>query len=162
MALSKYRTLFISGLLFILVACSSQRDQAVVVGTCPVTQPNGTTPPGESYEPRYFGNGKLWTTLWPEGTVMIGKEGPGSINADGSLVMSFPWWRSQSVNGPLEVTAKQLDGNASLLMSEVTETVDEHGYQTSSLVFPNEGCWQITAAVGGTSLTIVVYIAVMH
>ena len=39
---------------------------------CPVTEPNGSLPPGETVAaPEYLGNGELWTVLWPDGKVMM-------------------------------------------------------------------------------------------
>ncbi len=148
-------------LAFILMACSEPHDQAAVVGSCPVTQPNGDTPLGEDQEPRFHGNGELWTALWPEGTVMIGSDGPGNIHEDGSLEMNFPWWRSPEVQGALEINGTKLDGNGEALQALVSGDPNDDGYQTSTLVFPSEGCWQITASAGNASLTIVTYVAVM-
>jgi hypothetical protein len=146
---------------FTLMACSEPPDQAAVVGSCPVTQPNGNTPPSEDFEPRRHGNGELWTALWPEGTVLIGSDGPGNIHEDGSLEINFPWWRGPDLQGALEVSGTKLDGQGETLQVKVIADPNEDGFQASTLVFPSEGCWQITATVGDASLTIVTYVAVM-
>ena len=50
---------------------------------CPVTEPNGSLPPGETVEsPEYLGNGELWTVLWPDGKVMMEQH---NQEADGSF-----------------------------------------------------------------------------
>ena len=55
---------------------------------CPVTQPNGSIPPGETGESgSYLGNGELWTGLWPDGKVYMLPE---NREADGSF--SMKWW----------------------------------------------------------------------
>ena len=39
---------------------------------CPVTKPNGSIPPGETMaDEGYLGNGKIWTSLWPEGKIIM-------------------------------------------------------------------------------------------
>jgi hypothetical protein len=68
---------------------------------CPVTKPNGSMPPasggvtiihgtampGERPDPHYYGNGKLWTVLWPGGTVLMT---PQHVLRNGWLEMKWP------------------------------------------------------------------------
>src|SRR5207247_8368004 len=65
---------------------------------CPVTSPNGLMPPGETRDELNFGNGRLWTVLWPGGLVLVP---PDDIGPDGSVGMKFPWWRGSGVHGHL-------------------------------------------------------------
>jgi hypothetical protein len=117
---------------------------------CPVTVANGNTPPGEQPSPDYYGNGALWTALWPEGKVLID---PSHVQPDGWLEMKFVWWRS--VFGPLTVEGRRLDADAPPLRAIIPEGYGNTGLQASSLLFSSEGCWQVAGRVGDAQLTFV-------
>lgn len=123
---------------------------------CPVTQPNGSTPPGERASPGHHGNGYLWTGLYPNGVVTFSRDGPGSINPDGSLVMKFGWWRGAS--GPLVIEGSRLDGEAPPLRAEIPDGYGPSGFQVTGLIFGSPGCWEVTGHVGDHSLTFVTYV----
>lgn len=132
-----------------LVGCSPGRQ-----AECAVTAPNGSLPPGEqAASADYLGNGKLWTVLWPDGQVVFEPGGPGEIRPDGSLAMKFPFWRGEGVIGELRITGERLDGKAPDMVGEITEGYGESGFQATALVFPEAGCWQVTASVGADTLT---------
>lgn len=120
---------------------------------CPTTIPNGRTPPGEHPSPNHHGNGALWTVLWPDGVVEFRPGGPGFILSDGSLSMKFPWWRG--VQGKLSIQGRRLDALAPPLRAEITNGYGDIGFQATSIIFPTEGCWEITGKVGDASLTFV-------
>jgi hypothetical protein len=120
---------------------------------CPVTVPNGSTPPGEQPSPDYHGNGQLWTGLWPEGKVIFEPGGPGTIYEDGSLGMKWPWWRG--VEGRLTIEGRRLDAPAPLLRHTIPNGYGESGFQATGLIFPTEGCWEVTGKVGQAELTFV-------
>lgn len=136
--------------LALLTSCTSS-----TAFPCPVTLPNDSTPPGEQASELNHGNGKIWTVLWPGGIVRFEPGSPGEMRRDGSLVMKFPWWRGEGVTGPLQIEGKRLDGEAPPLQAEIPEGYGDTGFQASALVFPSEGCWQVTALVGEAELTIV-------
>lgn len=120
---------------------------------CPVTQPNGSLPPGEeTLSENYLGNGQLWTVLWPAGTTVIVPE------ADGRLAMKFPWWRA--VSGGLTISGRQLDGAAPPLSADIPDGYGETGFQASAIFFPAPGCWEITGRAGEASLTFVTRVVV--
>lgn len=133
-----------------LAACEGMAE-----GVCPVTEPNGMTPPGEQSNPLHHGNGDIYTALWPDGIIPFSANGPGTIRADGSLLMKFPWWRGEGVSGPLQIRGRDLSGGLGEVSAEIPEGYGETGFQASGLVFPEEGCWEITATVGDTELVIV-------
>jgi hypothetical protein len=120
---------------------------------CQVTLPNGSIPPGESASPLFYGNTVLWTSLWAQGQVKFGPGNPGVIGSDGSLSIRWSWWRG--VQGNLVIEGKRLDGVAPPLKAIVPEGFGLTGFQTSTLVFPTDGCWQVTGRVGAPSLTFV-------
>ena len=118
---------------------------------CPTTEPNGRQPPGESVEsPNFFGNGQLWTDLWPDGITRID---PDQVLPDGRLRMKFPWWRA--ISGKLTIEGRRLDGTASALEADIPDGYGDTGFQASGIIFPSEGCWQVTGMVGEASLTFV-------
>lgn len=133
---------------------------------CPVTLPNGSVPPGENPSPGQHGNGALWTDLWPDGVVLIPAE---RVRPDGSLDMKWPWWRG--VPGRLWIEGRRLDADAPPLRAEapggarldrpatpapgVRYGEGTPGFQATTLIFPTEGCWEVTGHVDGASLTFV-------
>jgi len=78
---------------------------------------------------------------------------PRNIEGDGSLRMKFFWWRG--VHGALTIEGKRLDAPALPLRSQIPEGYGDIGFQASGLIFPTEGCWQVTGRVGDASLTFV-------
>jgi hypothetical protein len=138
----------------LISACSILGPRAEV-GGCPVTAPNGSTPPGEHQSELNHGNGQLWTALWPEGTVVFRPNGPGEVRADGSLAMKFPWWRGDGVRGQLEIEGRLLDREGPDAYGEVPAGYGETGFQASGIVFSGVGCWEVTGRVGDAELTFV-------
>lgn len=135
--------------------------------TCWVTGPNGQQPPaGKEFSgqaPGGYGNGVLWTDvwMWGEGRVPV----PAShVLADGSLgPMTWVWWRG--VSGRLEISGRRLDAPAPPLRVETAGGVrldlpaptprlgnriafSPTGFHPVGLIFPTDGCWEITARVG--------------
>ena len=140
-------------LTFFVAACSRQAEF-----DCPTTLPNGRTPPGETANQNHHGNGELFTALWPGGEIPFHPSGPGEIRPDGSLAMKFPWWRGEGIRGPIEVSGRRLDRPGSGVTAEMPADYGDTGFQASALVFPSEGCWQVTASVGEAELSFVVEI----
>jgi hypothetical protein len=138
---------------------------------CRVTHPNGSQPPVAhfggtvTYSPDYkgprdgpvknsHGNGKLWTILWPDGTVIFQPGGSGFVLPDGALSMKWPWYRT--VRGKLTIHGRRLDHTAPSLRAIIGGSYDnETGFQSSALTFPSEGCWEVTGQTGGATLTFV-------
>src|SRR5438105_416285 len=80
------------------------------VPTCPVTIPEKHATPAEGPTYGNYGNGTIWTGLYPDGK-FVGQPQP-----DGSLHMKFWWWRL----GPtLTVEGRRLDAPAPPLRSFV-------------------------------------------
>lgn len=122
--------------------------------SCPVTLPNGNLPPGQPPSPTYHGNGQLWTNLLPGGVLIP----PENVRLDGKLTYNWWWWRGQT--GQLTITGRQLDDLlAPPLEAEITPGFGSSGYQDSWLIFPGEGCWEVTGQAGNSTLTFVVYVA---
>jgi hypothetical protein len=119
---------------------------------CPVTLPNGATPPLEAPSPNRLGNGVLWTTLWPNGTVIFEPGGPGEMGEDLSLSMKWPWWRG--IAGSLEINGARLDAPGTLRAS-IPGGYGAVGFQATALIFSGPGCWEVVAHVGDEGLTFI-------
>jgi hypothetical protein len=136
---------------------------------CPVTIPNGSTPPGEEASPEHHGNGALWTTLGRKGAFAVAPEsapgylGPeaeiavdGILRPDGSVEIKAPWWRGPGVRGRVRLRARRLDAPA----PPVDRTIPPAGYgltgfQATGLSLPTIGCWKVTGSVGDATLSFV-------
>jgi hypothetical protein len=122
-------------------------------GTCPLTLPNGITPPDGKAAGMNHGNGKIWTAMWPHNVVIAT---PDYIEADGSVGMKWPWWRG--VKGKLKISGRRLDGKAPPVTPYLPDGYGRSGFQPSGISFPTEGCWEVTGAVGDAKLTFVTLI----
>lgn len=128
--------------------------QAAIV-SCPVTRPNGKSPAVPGASDFNLGNedGTLFTIPWPEGTVIFARDGPGFVGSDGSLAMKWPWWRG--VKGALTIQGRRLDVAAPSLRADITEGYGDSGFLPIGLIFPTQGCWEVTGIVGNARLTFV-------
>jgi hypothetical protein len=113
---------------------------------CPLTVPNLMPPPGSMFGVPH-GNGKLWAGVWASNIVFQKPQ------ADGWIDAKFGWFRA--VPGQLTIEAHRLDGAAPPARSSVPFGYGDRGFQASGVIFPTEGCWQVTGHVGTVSLTFV-------
>ena len=148
-----FRTVGIMVLTMSLFARGLWAESKNAKASCTVTKPNGNTPPGEHSCPDCFGNGALWTALWPDGKVAFSRGGPGFVAEDGSLSMKFPWWRG--VRGKLTITGRRLDAHAPPLRARIPEGYGDIGFQATGVIFPTVGCWEVTGKAGDASLRFV-------
>jgi hypothetical protein len=113
--------------------------------TCAFTKPNG--------EDSSYGNAALSTALFPDGTVVFRRGGPGSVQPDGSLAMKFGWDRH--VRGKLHIEGRRLDAPAPPLRTDIPDGYGDIAFQATMLVFPTVGCWEVTGRVSDATLTFV-------
>jgi hypothetical protein len=101
------------------------------------------------------GNGSLWVGgLWPRGIVAFT---PDLLDPDGRLGMKFGWYRLAS--GFLTITGHRLDASAPPLSGQTFPgSYGLTGFNASGVIFPTEGCWQVTGRVGRTTLTFVTFV----
>ncbi|HNA89776.1 MAG TPA: hypothetical protein PK989_10740, partial [Anaerolineales bacterium] len=119
--------------------------------SCPVTLPNGSMPPGQTNEdPFSYGNGELWTSLWPDGRIIMQEY---NIEPDGSY--SMKWGFVRGVEGALTIEGHRLDAEAEPLRAFINDGYGDSGLQILALIFPTTGCWEVTAHVQDASLTFV-------
>ena len=112
----------------------------------PGVSPADMGPPGMSA----YGNGKLVVVLDVHGVIVASGD---MVNPDGSIWWKFPWWRL--VHGHLAITGRRLDAPAAPLTPVVPDGYGDIGFQASGVIFPSEGCWQVTGTIARTSLTFV-------
>jgi hypothetical protein len=124
--------------------------------SCPVTTPNGSTPPLELPSPFHHGNGHLWTVLYPQGRVVVSPE---QVWRDGSIAVKWPWWRAER-GQELTIEGRRLDAPAPPLGVEIPVQYDQFYFQATGLIFPTPGCWEVTGRAGEASLTFVVLVQV--
>lgn len=115
----------------------------VLSGDCPVTTPTSGSAGGHLVS----------VVLSPDGTVVFKPGGPGFITPDGALGMKFPWHRG--VSGRLTIEGRRLDADAPPLRAEVPSGYGDRGFQSSYIIFPTPGCWEVTGRVADASLTFI-------
>lgn len=101
-------------------------------------------------------NSALYTSTWPDGRVVFEPGGPGFIEDDGSLGMKWHWERK--MEGQLSIGGRRLGGDAPPARAYIPLGYGNTGFQSSYLVFPTPGCWEITGGVSGHSLTFTVLV----
>jgi hypothetical protein len=123
------------------------------LATCPVTIP--TLAPAE-IQGRLWGSGAaagdehLWVGGLGEDGVM--RMDARSVEADGSMGTKLGWWRFTP--GRLTIDGRRLDGAAPGLGWSLSP-YGSTAFQASAVLFPTEGCWEVTGHAGGHSLTFV-------
>jgi len=106
-----------------------------------------------------YGNGKLWVGgLWPHGVVIMTRD---DVGPDGRLGMKFGWYRL--TNGYLTITGRRLDAPAPPATGlTFAGSYGTTGFNASGVIFPTEGCWQVTGRVGRVALTFVTFVIKGH
>lgn len=121
---------------------------------CEVTRPNGILARGQDSQQNVHGSDGLSVFMHSgDGVITFKPNGPGFVEADGSLVMKVPWHRGD--RGQLSITGRRLDGSAAPLRARIPTGYGEIGFQSAALIFPTPGCWEVTGRVGGAQLTFV-------
>jgi hypothetical protein len=76
--------------------------------------------------------------------------------ADGSISAKFGWWRGPE--GPLRIEGRRLDATAPPVGASIPDGYASSGFQPSGVLFPTEGCWEVTGRVADASLSFVVLV----
>jgi hypothetical protein len=106
-----------------------------------------------------YGNGSLWVGgLWLNGVVILTQD---DVGPDGRLSMKFGWYRLTS--GYLTITGRRLDASAPPASGlTFPGAYGLTGFNASGVIFPTEGCWQVTGRVGRVALTFVTFVIKGH
>lgn len=123
--------------------------------TCPATEPEWAKPPedaavqGPSDYGYYYINQdrSIWASAW-----WTGQEEEFAPRA-GEEGIKVGWFRPEGV--PLAISGKRLDGDAPPLAAHAPCCYPTR-FQASGLVFPSEGCWEVTAQADDRTLSFVV------
>jgi len=122
---------------------------AIAMGTgfaseCPVTEPG-------RYE---FQNDALRVVLPSDKRFVFSADSAGFIDQHGALGIKVGWERK--IQGQLDITGRRLDGEAPKLRAWIPDGYADTGFQSSYVLFPKPGCWEIVASVGSHQLVFVV------
>ena len=138
---------------FLIAPSALAQSPAPTDATCPVTSNNGRRLTQPNTGNHSNDAQTVSTSLWPDGTVTFKPGGSGCVDPDGTLGMKWPWWRG--TRGPLTIEGRRLDGPAGPLRASIPAGYGQTGFQSSGLMFPTPGCWEVTGRVGAESLTFV-------
>ena len=148
----RFNICFVLALLITCGSVTGQESRPQI--PCNVTVPNGVSASIEQLSPEVYGNGMLSVWLgWPDGTVVFKPGGAGFVLPDGSLSMKFGWERG--VRGALVIDGHRLDAPAPPLRANIPRGYGDIGFQSTALIFPTPGCWEVTGHVGDARLTFV-------
>jgi outer membrane murein-binding lipoprotein Lpp len=123
------------------------RSRLAAVDPCAITRPNGSPPPGDTFGSEFHGNGSLWVGL-PPSNITVDEP-----DANGAISSKFGWWRGAT--GTLRIEGRRLDGPATPLRANIPDGYGDSGFQSTSITFPAQGCWEVTGRVGDATLTFV-------
>ncbi len=139
-------------------------SSATVAAGCPVTRPpdppfvpaEGPQRPPDYEHAFWYGTDALWTMPTFGGTWALAR------GEDGWYTQKTFWWSKDfaEIEPKITVTARRLDGSAAAIHTgRPTNAGSDFG--SAMLVgveFPTAGCWELTAAYRGHSLSYVVYV----
>jgi hypothetical protein len=117
-----------------------------------VTIPAGVESGGR-HDPYHHGDSDLSVALWSNGIVLFHQGGHGFRTRDGGLGTKFGWRRG--VTGKLKITGRRLDAAAPPLRAHIPFGYGERGFQSTYIIFPTTGCWEVTGKAAEASLTFV-------
>ena len=139
--------------LVITVGCGAL-PTASAVAVCVPTKPTGGTPPGENpaESSLVYTDGRLYTILWPNGEILAT---PDVVEPDGTIDMKFPWWRAagEGAAGDLQITGHEINTGATISAS-IPSGYGQR-FQATVILFPTEGCYEVTAKSSEALLTFV-------
>jgi hypothetical protein len=101
-----------------------------------------------------YGNDSLWVGGLGEGGVILAD--PRFVEPDGSIGWKLGWWRIEP--GQVVITGRRLDAVSPILRGEAGQEYGESGFQPSGVIFPTEGCWEVTGTLGEVALSFVTFV----
>jgi hypothetical protein len=122
------------------------------MASCPVTLPR-ESPLREFRGSNVYWNHELFVAGLPQDGTMVFR--PRYI-VGGILAQKFGWYRGPGLRGKLTITGRRLDARAPALRVDIGDISDNgEGFAPSELIFPTEGCWEVTGKVNKTSVIFV-------
>jgi hypothetical protein len=151
------RALTIFLFLSVLVACTSAPPaESTSASTCPLTEPVWDKPPDDSAVQGSPGYGyyfvnedrSIWASAWwteqEEYHLRVSEEG-----------VKVGWFRP--AGAALVITGQRIDAQAAPLEAHVPCCYPTR-FQATGLIFPTEGCWEVTAKAAESALSFVVWV----
>jgi hypothetical protein len=117
---------------------------------CPVTRPVKDQPPDD---PNADSFGRGYWYINADRTIWVGLPGNQTWRVGGEKVI---WIRPQGTE--LVITGERLDGPAPPLRADIPCCYPT-GFQVTGLIFPTEGCWEVTAKAGDSELRFITKVA---
>jgi len=96
------------------------------------------------------GSGTLWTRR--EAGIVPPAQWQAARLTDGRWRLKFPWFRLRA--GRLEITAKRVGGGGRFSAETHQDSYLPTGFLPSALLFSSTGCWRVTGALGGSTVTV--------
>ncbi|MDO9086485.1 MAG: hypothetical protein Q7U53_09790 [Anaerolineaceae bacterium] len=132
-----------------------------VISSCPVSLPNLSESPDPTYISVENGYGNpeqtMFIGLWKDGVVYFCPNCAGDLSSNSRLGMKF--WFYRTVPGEVIFEGRKVDeAGPEALLDSFGETADGYGdtgFHSAGLVFPGQGCWEITARIGEDQITFV-------
>ena len=147
---------FISLLTVFLSSCTASElpVEDILLGACPVTEPAWIKPPddaaisGSPEESYYFVNEdrSIWASAW-------WTDQEANYPYAGEDGIKIGWFRPWGAD--LEISGQRIDSAAPPLETHIPCCYPTL-FQATGLVFPTEGCWEITATAEDSILSFVV------
>jgi len=136
-----------------MLANGASARTPISVSDCPVTVPNGSTPPNERPGAGWHGNGAIWVGLPIDGAFSLPPEDPDAVNPPAEKIV---WFRGDR-NAELHIHGHSLDDP---LLKVLVERPDgyESFVQVSAVTFPGNGCWALHATTLNDTLTVIVLV----
>ena len=157
--MKKTTLLFAFTIAALAVAQAADNQKSCRVTQAPVPEFVPPAPfPGPPADRFYLGTKELWASLWA---------GPWhGLPTDQGYRVKFPWFavdigREETERAAISVTGRRLDAPAGPLLVEGPNVgmLPDYSFYASALVFPTEGCWEITAKGRDRRLTFVVWVS---
>lgn len=135
---------------------STPSAEVLPAGTCPVTQPEWVKPPDDAavQNPPEYGyyfvneDRSIWASAWWTGQ----EETPLRLSEDGFKV---GWFRPEGAE--LQIAGQRIDATAPPLEAHIPCCYPTR-FQATGLMFPTEGCWEVTAKAADNELSFVVLV----
>lgn len=136
-----------------ILATSAHASTPVPASGCPVTAPNGSTPPNERPGAGWHGNGAIWVGLPIDGTFSAPPDDTGGLDPPAEKIV---WFRADT-DAELHIHGHALTDPTREVLVERPDGYESH-VQVSAITFPGNGCWVLHSTTWNDTLTVIVLV----